>query len=151
MPASSAHLFRDLGAVDASVLHRIIRDSLALPENRGLPSWSESDLVDALKQGRGWGLVGEAGVSAFVLVQVLPGTWDILHLATAPEFRRQGLMRRLLSEVLARKEVGLQVWLEVHEANGPARQLYEGLGFVRVGQRPSYYSDGGAAVLYNLG
>jgi ribosomal-protein-alanine N-acetyltransferase len=43
------------------------------------------------------------------------------------------------------------VFLEVAAKNMAARGLYEGLGFVRVGERRAYYGDGGDAVVLRLG
>ena len=59
-------------------------------------------------------------------------------------------MEQLLSELIAQQPAETELWLEVHEANGPARKLYEKVCFVEVGKRPRYYADGGTAVLYNL-
>ena len=43
-----------------------------------------------------------------------------------------------------------EVWLEVHEMNKPAIKLYQDLGFITVGNRSNYYSDGGKAILLSL-
>jgi ribosomal protein S18 acetylase RimI-like enzyme len=94
-------------------------------------------------------------VSAFILFRDLGEALEIEMLATHPDFLRQGIMTRLLAEVFRRAqndETRLKaVWLEVHEHNALARQLYEKSGFNIVGKRPRYYSDGGAAILYNYG
>lgn len=84
---------------------------------------------------------------AWVALQRLPDAWEITALATHPDWTRRGLMRQLLSGVLAVKAQENEIWLEVHEANAPALGLYRSLGFHEVGRRPRYYSDGGAAVL----
>lgn len=58
----------------------------------------------------------------------------------APESRRQGVARRIVSHVLqqAAREPGLrQVNLGVHAENMAARSLYESLGFVAWGTEPS--------------
>lgn len=133
---------------DAAAVQQIILDCGA---GQGLPRWRESDVVDTLRANRGWVLEDQRGVVAFVLAQVLPEAWEILHLATSPKIRRQGLMRWLLADTISQRESNKQVWLEVHECNAPARALYESMGFKIVGHRPLYYPDGGAAVLYNLG
>ena len=42
------------------------------------------------------------------------------------------------------------MFLEVSEANAPARALYRRLGFAEVGRRPRYYDDGGDALVLRL-
>ena len=96
----------------------------------------------------------EAGTGrpqAFILFQKLPQAWEILHLATHPDWWRQNLMEELLREWLSSRPQDKPVWLEVHEGNHPARQLYEKIGFKGTGRRPGYYSDGGAAILFSYG
>lgn len=139
---------RPLTSGDAKAIHEIL---LASGSGAGLPVWPESMILESLRNHRGWALADTQGVVAFVLIQVLPDAWEILHLATHPRGRRQGLMRRLLDCILPLRASDKRVWLEVHEANNPACRLYESIGFKEVGRRVSYYSDGGAAVLYNLG
>ncbi|MCM2281887.1 MAG: GNAT family N-acetyltransferase [Bdellovibrionaceae bacterium] len=139
---------RPLSPSDAHALQRILANSGSTP---GVPVWSESEIAEILASHRGWGLEDDFGLGAFILVQNLPIAWEILHLATDPRVRRKGYMAELLAAVIAARESGKEVWLEVHEANQPARQLYEKMGFRNVGRRSAYYADGGAAVLYNLG
>src|SRR5579872_236673 len=52
-----------------------------------------------------------------------PGEAEILNLAVAPDFRRQGIGRRLLDAFLASRPG--QVFLEVRESNQSARRFYE--------------------------
>lgn len=139
---------RPLKAIDAGTIHEILLMSGAAT---GLPVWPRSIIVETLSRCRGWALTDEQGVVAFLMIQILPDAWEILHLATHPRARRRGLMRRLLGVVSSMRPSDKQIWLEVHEGNEPARRLYESMGFREVGRRPSYYADGGAAALYNLG
>ncbi len=81
---------------------------------------------------------------AFLLYRVVAGEGEILNLAVDPDYRRQGLARRLWAAV--RTEAA--VWhLEVRESNSAAIALYEALGFTRAGRRERYYADGEAAFL----
>ena len=82
-----------------------------------------------------------------VFLQNLGDTAEILLLATSPESRRRGGMRELLRGLFGQLSQFREWWLEVHEKNAPARELYAQLGFQETGRRPRYYSDGGAAVL----
>ncbi len=140
---------RYLQSTDAEVIHSILVDS---GRSWGLPVWDLPQIQATIGQGWGMGIDDDQGLVAFVLLQKLPEACEILHLATALRGRRRGYMLALVKAL--REPTGGSceaIWLEVHEANQPARRLYEKLGFLEVGQRPRYYSDGGTAILYNLG
>ncbi len=138
-----------LCSADAEAIRNIL---LASEEAWGLPLWGLPQIRAAIDQGGGFGIVDVQGIVAFVLLQKLPDVCEILHLATHPRGRRKGHMAALLTALRGPAGGSCRaIWLEVHEANQPARQLYQKLGFLDVGRRPSYYSDGGAAILYNLG
>ncbi len=74
---------------------------------------------------------------------------EILNLATAPQWRRLGLGRRMLAFVLRiGQQMGIQqVVLEVRVTNHAARQLYTSMGFVQAGIRKKYYPDTGEDAL----
>ena len=67
----------------------------------------------------------------------------ISNVAVAPEARRRGIARALVSTLLGRaEELSLSfVTLEVREHNEPAIALYAGLGFAPVGLRKNYYDS----------
>ena len=64
---------------------------------------------------------------------------EILNIAIHPDFRRLHIASALLQAELSRWP-GVH-FLEVRQSNAAARQLYEGLGFQAVGERPAYYDD----------
>jgi len=71
--------------------------------------------------------------------------FDELHintLAVRPAWRRRGIARQLLVEVLGRSaaEGARRATLEVRRSNEAARRLYAGLGFEERGVRPGYYT-----------
>jgi polysaccharide biosynthesis protein PslH len=71
--------------------------------------------------------------------------WEILNLAVGPAWRRRGIARRLVEELLNRFPA---LWfLEVRESNSAAIRLYESLGFERAGIRPGYYQDSQEAAI----
>lgn len=114
------------------------------------PKWSAAQIEEECR-GKGWTLRDKFGrLRAFIMMRDVVDAWEITFLATAIDGQRSGFMRRLLSYSLANRPKDRALWLEVHEANYAARQLYEGAGFREVGRRPKYYGDGGAAILYNL-
>ncbi len=114
------------------------------------PKWT-FDQLEA--ECRGDGLVFErnGSLAAFVLWRDTGAAWEISFLATQPDAQGQGIMSALLEHLKADRPDDRPIWLEVHEQNHPARHLYEKAGFVQTGERPRYYSDGGAAILYNYG
>jgi ribosomal-protein-alanine N-acetyltransferase len=67
-----------------------------------------------------------------------PAERDILNVAVAPDFRRQGIATALISHVLTPPG---EVFLEVRESNLAAQELYRKLGFCEVGRRYGYYQS----------
>lgn len=74
---------------------------------------------------------------------------QILNVAVHPDWRRRGVGRWIVEEVLreARRRHVTRATLEVRRHNLPAIVLYERLGFERVGVRRNYYGPGEDAVL----
>ncbi len=79
-------------------------------------------------------------VAGFIAVRaVAADEHEVLNLAVAVEWRRQGVARRLLEHAM--RVLPGEWFLEVRESNGAARKLYEGMGFEAVGRRRAYYRD----------
>ena len=79
-------------------------------------------------------------VAGFLVSRTLAeGETELLNLAVAPEFRRQGVARKLVESLLA----GLRgvVYLEVRESNLAARKFYNRMGFQEVSSRIGYYQE----------
>ncbi len=68
-----------------------------------------------------------------------PREHELLNLAVAPEFRRQGIGRALVGAWLERAPGS--VYLEVRPSNRAARLFYKSLFFQEVSTRPEYYND----------
>lgn len=79
------------------------------------------------------------GIAGFLVTRTLgPSESEILTLAVAPPFRRQGIARTLLETFLRR--VQGTVYLEVRASNQTAQKFYKSLGFESITERPEYYS-----------
>jgi ribosomal-protein-alanine N-acetyltransferase len=70
---------------------------------------------------------------------------EVLNLAVAPEFRRQGVARELLRPLLNLRD--RQIFLEVRESNQTARIFYKSMGFQEVSTRPKYYDQPAEAAI----
>ncbi len=71
---------------------------------------------------------------------------DELHIATIathPDFRRQGIGKKILIHALksARDEGLIRSFLEVRKSNQAAIMMYKNLGFIEEGIRKEYYKD----------
>ena len=79
-------------------------------------------------------------IAGFLATRPLaPGECEILNLAVAPEYRRQGVARALLAAFF--ESFSGAIFLEVRASNRAARSLYKSLGFEEVMARPAYYQE----------
>lgn len=67
----------------------------------------------------------------------------VATIATHPDFRRQGIARKLLSHTLRhlREEGAQSSFLEVRASNLAAQEMYRKFGYEESGLRPRYYRD----------
>ena len=107
--------------------------------------WSEKSVAGELDNPLALWLVAMEGdrLAGYVGSQTVMDETDMMNLAVAPQFRRQGVGKALVNALVASlKELGSRcLTLEVRDSNGPARALYAKLGFVEVGRRRGYYRD----------
>ena len=111
--------------------------------NRG---WSENELEQLLTERNVVAHRASSGraLAGFIISRRAAGEAEILSVAVAHAWQGRGLARRLL-DLHLRHLAGLgirAVFLEVDEANTPARRLYARAGFHEVGQRRGYYRRG---------
>jgi ribosomal-protein-alanine N-acetyltransferase len=88
-------------------------------------------------------------IAGYILYWLLPSEIDIHNIAVHKDFRRRGLGRSLLENVVreARNRGSARITLEVRKSNLPAQKLYESVGFTVNGVRKGYYSDDGEDAL----
>ena len=102
--------------------------------------WSEADFTSSIESGHlciGLKIMGRWCAHAVFSI-LLHDEVELLVVAVAPQYSRQGLGRALLRSVLS--ILGeVDVFLEVRESNVRALGLYQGLGFQQVGLRKNYY------------
>ncbi|WP_413578315.1 GNAT family N-acetyltransferase [Bdellovibrio sp. HCB290] len=111
--------------------------------------WPADMLGAEMATAEGVGIFEGEELAGFVLYREVPGAWEISLVATHPLFQRRGLMETLIKHMIAAKGQSRELWLEVHESNESAQNLYEKLGFKLTGRRPRYYKDGATALLYS--
>ena len=107
--------------------------------------WSENSVASELKNPLSLWLVALDGatVAGYVGSQSVLDEADMMNIAVHPDYRRKGIARQLVTELvaaLAKKGVH-SLALEVRASNAPAIALYEQLGFQQVGRRPNYYRN----------
>jgi len=92
-------------------------------------------------------------VVGMVVAWLIVDEIHIATIATHPDFRKQGIGKKLLSFTLqsAKDEGALTSFLEVRESNEAALMMYHKFGYVESGRREGYYKDNGEdAILMSL-
>lgn len=107
------------------------------------PAWSEGSIASELDNPLSAWFVALDGskVAGYIGSQTVIDESDMMNVAVAPEYRRQGIGETLV-EVLTEslKTAGSRsLTLEVRQSNEAAQKLYEKMGFAQVGLRPNYY------------
>ena len=123
-------------------------DMLAALHAASFPdAWSAEWIGKLMEQPGTFACLTSGESSGFVLVRAAGGEAEVLTVAVPPAARRRGIGSALLAAAARRaQQMGAQtLFLEVGEANLPAKLLYARFGFREVGRRRGYYasSDGG--------
>ena len=107
--------------------------------------WSQQSIASELHNPLSVWLVAQQGQTllGYVGSQTCLDETDMMNIAVFPASRRQGVARALIDALVSalRERGSKQLTLEVRASNGPARQLYESLGFLQVGLRKNYYRN----------
>lgn len=105
--------------------------------------WNRDAFVDFFSVSGTYALLAEkAGQPiAMAVYRVQYEQAEILTLAVRPAFRRRGIARLMLAEMLARiaNSTAKKLFLEVENGNSNALNLYEKAGFTHVSRRKLYY------------
>ncbi len=105
--------------------------------------WTEACIAKELTNPLSLWLIAADGddVVGYIGSQTVLGESDIMNVAVAPGYRRQGIAEALLLELeeKLRKDGVYSLTLEVRPSNDAAIELYRKLGYLEVGRRPGYY------------
>lgn len=122
-----------------------LRSLVALEEAAAYHPWSTASLSCALtdRHTRVWIEPVVYCIERSVLDEA-----EIHTIGVHPDHRRRGHARRMLVHVIGHwQRIGVtRAFLEVREANGPARGLYRSLGWRETGRRADYYGPGEDAI-----
>jgi [ribosomal protein S18]-alanine N-acetyltransferase len=128
-----------------------IEDVIAIERASFQFPWSTRFFLDELKVDCARSILAEVDgrIVGYVLFWMLSEEVDIHNIAVHPSFRRHGIGRLLLEQVVAaaRHQKFLRVTLDVRRSNDEAQSLYRSFGFVTRGLRKAYYSDNGEDAL----
>jgi [ribosomal protein S18]-alanine N-acetyltransferase len=134
-------------SADLDEVLSIERTSFAFP-------WSTRFFLQELQAECARSMLAEVDghVAGYVLFWALPDRIDVHNVAVHGSFRRRGIGRALMGQVIGTAErMNLhKVTLEVRKSNIPAQKLYESIGFIATGIRKGYYSDDGEDALTML-
>jgi [ribosomal protein S18]-alanine N-acetyltransferase len=95
----------------------------------------------------------ESLVLGFLVASSVSEEWEIESVVVDETVRRRGVGASLMQELVSRATTrgASTLTLEVRESNGPARQLYEKIGFIEECRRRDYYQGPlEHAILYRL-
>jgi ribosomal-protein-alanine N-acetyltransferase len=127
-----------LQAADLPEVLRIEQEALPDP-------WNEGQLAGEMQVNNGVSVVAEQDgrVCGYAFFRTCTPESELLRLAVAREWRRQGVGNTLLEQALHRfsKQGYATCFLEVRSSNEAARRLYLKAGFLEVGLRKKYYSQ----------
>jgi ribosomal protein S18 acetylase RimI-like enzyme len=143
--------WRAIGAKQRALYHQLLGDPIQvraataadLPAIAAIqtasPQVSQWEVRDYLTHDCRLAMLDGRVVGFLVSRATAPGEGEILNMAVEPGSRRRGIARRLLQHALAASPG--EWFLEVHESNTAAQEVYKSLGFSPAGRRENYYAD----------
>jgi len=116
---------------------------LAIEQRAHSHPWSRKQFEEILDSDHAvWVLEdADARCMGYAVLMLAVDDTDLLNIAIEPQYRRRGLGRLILREVLdrVRERGALRCFLEVRVSNIAAIALYRREGFTEVGRRRDYY------------
>jgi len=142
-------VIRKMTVEDVPAVSELDQKSFSLP-------WPERSFRFELTDNpasRCWVAELDGKVIGMIVVWLIVDEAHVATLATHPDFRRQGIGRRLLAHALRHmiEEGARSSFLEVRESNVAAQEMYRKFGYQESGRRRRYYKDNDEdAILMNL-
>lgn len=137
-------IFRKMTVDDIDAVAEIEFNSFKLP-------WTLEDFWYETLRKDAESIVAEIDgkVVAYACVWISFEEADLANIAVEKNFRRQGIGKKLLAEIIRRLQLrGINgLTLEVRVSNIAAIKLYEKFGLKGVGVRKGYYEDGEDALI----
>ena len=132
-------MIRKMTVDDVPAVVELDRISFSLP-------WPERSFRFELTDNpasRCWVAEQDGKVVAMIVVWLIVDEAHVANIATHPEYRKQGIGKRLLAQALHSmiREGARSSFLEVREGNIPAQELYRKFGYEVTGRRKHYYRD----------
>jgi ribosomal-protein-alanine N-acetyltransferase len=81
----------------------------------------------------------ENKIAGYIGIEKILDETHIINMAVDPNYRQQGIGKRLMQHVLNDEDV---FFLEVRVSNDKAKAIYEKYGFKVINVRKGYYADG---------
>lgn len=118
-----------------------IADILHIEQTCFSTPWTEQGIAESIDNTNTYLYIAtiDGKTAGYMGVQIFSGEGYVTNVATLPEYRKQGVAKALITEVLKHDMEFLT--LEVRESNIPAINLYKSFGFTEVGKRPKFYRD----------
>jgi ribosomal-protein-alanine N-acetyltransferase len=130
---------RRMAVEDISAVVDLDQKSFSLP-------WPERSFRFELTDNpasRCWVAELDGKVVGMIVIWLIVDEAHVATIATDPEYRRQGIGRRLLAHALRRliTDGARSSFLEVRESNVAAQDMYRKFGYEVTGRRRRYYRD----------
>lgn len=111
----------------------------------------KKDLQDCLSS-ENWVYELNGNVVGYIFVSKIEDQFHLNNIAVHPDFLKKKIGSSLIKHIIMRaknRKINF-ILLEVSINNISAQRCYKSLGFVQVGIRRNYYSQGDDAILYDL-
>jgi [ribosomal protein S18]-alanine N-acetyltransferase len=124
-----------------------VPDAVVIERSSFSMAWSENSFYSEV-YGR-YSITRVAAINGrpvgYVIARLILDEGHLLDLAVHPGFRRMGIARMLLEDVIRGLRINRSTafYLEVRDSNMAARRLYEDMGFTIIGTRKNYYKNPG--------
>ena len=125
------------------MVHRDLDEVVAIENKVFTDPWTYNAFKTDLYNDMAYPMVAvfDEEVIGYACVYVVAGEVQISNIAVETEFRKRGVAKMLMNEILKITEDQncSSVFLEVRESNKAAQELYISYGFKAVAKRDAYY------------